>query len=105
MRKVATRCAGLFGVGTFAEHSYFALTESSEETDMATRCRLCTTNDQVQLIEQLAADLWGSRRHGTLDDRPWLKAGDYWQRVFRDFAATALDSLHGDPPYGHAAID
>ena len=71
---------------------------------MATRCLLCTSNDRETLIEQLAADLWESRRHGTLDDRPWLDAGDHWHRVFREFAATAVESLLGDPPYGHAAI-
>jgi len=34
-------------------------------------CRLCTANDEEALVESLAADLWESRRHGTLDDYPW----------------------------------
>ena len=63
---------------------------------MATRCRLCTSNDRERVIEQLAADLWESRRGGTLDDRPWLEAGDYWQAIFRHFAKTAADSLLGE---------
>lgn len=60
---------------------------------MATRCRLCTANDADAVIEQLAADLWESRRNGHLDDRPWVEAGDYWQRVFREFAGAAVTSL------------
>ncbi|WP_175488137.1 hypothetical protein [Sphingomonas sp. NFR04] len=48
------------------------------------------------MIESLAADLWESRRHGTLDDRPWDRAGDHWQRIFRDFALTALESLRAE---------
>lgn len=61
--------------------------------DQANRCRLCTANDREGLVEQLAHDLWESRRHGTLDDVPWATAGDHWHRVFREFAATAIDSL------------
>ncbi|HVJ03822.1 MAG TPA: hypothetical protein VM662_16715 [Sphingomonas sp.] len=45
------------------------------------------------MIEQLAADLWESRRHGTLDDRAWKDAGPYWQRAFRELAETAVASL------------
>lgn len=59
-------------------------------------CRLCTANDEESLIEGLAADLWESRRHGTLDDRPWSLAGDHWQRIFRDFATTAVESLRAE---------
>lgn len=57
------------------------------------RWRLCTANDQDGVIEQLAADLWESRRNGHLDDRPWVTAGEYWQRTFREFAEAAVDSL------------
>jgi hypothetical protein len=60
------------------------------------RCRLCTANDLDGLIEDLAAELWESRRHGTLDDHPWAEAGPMWQRIFRDFAHTAIDVL-GEP--------
>jgi hypothetical protein len=63
---------------------------------MAERCRLCTANDRDGVIEQLAADLWNSRRHGTLDDHPWEQAGDYWQRMFRELAVTAVGSLAHD---------
>lgn len=59
------------------------------------RCRLCSANDLDGVIEQLAADLWESRRYGTLDDRPWEEAGEHWQRVFREFAETAVKSLRG----------
>ena len=57
------------------------------------RCRLCTANDLEALTEELAAELWESRRHGTLDDWPWADAGPMWQRVFRDFAGTAVEVL------------
>lgn len=43
-----------------------------------------------------AADLWESRRHGTLDDWPWDQAGSYWQPVFRELAETAIESLERD---------
>lgn len=56
-------------------------------------CQLCTANDREGVIETLAAELWESRRHGTLDDRAWAEAGDHWQRVFRQFAETAVDVL------------
>ena len=57
------------------------------------RCRLCTANDQDALIEHVAEQLWESRRHGTLDDWPWGEAGGYWQRIMRELAATAVESL------------
>lgn len=57
------------------------------------RCRLCTANDIDGLIEQVAEDMWESRRHGTLDDLPWAECGDYWQRTFRELAETAVESL------------
>jgi len=60
------------------------------------RCRLCTANDPDGVIEQLAEDLWESRRYGTLDDWPWADAGDHWQRIFRELATTAVQSLRGE---------
>jgi hypothetical protein len=57
------------------------------------RCRLCAANDRDAVIEKLAADLWESRRHGTLDDRPWSEAGPHWQNIFRQLAQTAVESL------------
>jgi hypothetical protein len=61
----------------------------------AKRCRICTTNDRHALIEELAADLWETQRHGTLDDWPWSQASPYWQAIFRGFAETAIDLLEG----------
>ena len=58
------------------------------------RCRICTANDLDALIEELAAELWESRRHGTLDDRGWEDAGDMWQTTFRGFARTAIEVLN-----------
>ena len=60
---------------------------------MAGRCRVCTSNDEAALVEHVAAALWESRRHGTLDDRPWPEAFPYWQRVYRELAETAIESL------------
>ena len=57
------------------------------------RCRLCTANDPDGLVEHLAEQLWESRRHGTLDDWPWAEAGEYWQRIMREMAATAIQGL------------
>lgn len=57
------------------------------------RCRLCTANDVDGLIERLAEELWDSRRYGTLDDRPWAQAGEYWQRTFRELTETVVASL------------
>lgn len=58
------------------------------------RCRLCTTNDIQGLVEQLAEDLWESRRHGTPDDWTWSETSEHWQRIFRELAETAVHSLH-----------
>jgi hypothetical protein len=57
------------------------------------RCRLCTANDLDALVDELAGELWESRRSGTLDDWPWEEAGPMWQSTFRGFAATAIDVL------------
>jgi hypothetical protein len=53
-------------------------------------------NNRAALIETVSADLWESRRHGTLDDRPWKQAGSYWQRVYRELSETAIESLERD---------
>ena len=65
------------------------------------RCRLCTANDMDAVIERLACDLWESRRGGTFDDWPWAETSEFWKRTFRDFARTAVESLH--PGRGQAA--
>ncbi len=57
------------------------------------RCRLCTANDLDALREEMAEALWESRRHGTLDDWPWVEAGPMWQRIFREFGDTAVDAM------------
>lgn len=57
------------------------------------RCRLCSANDLDGLVEQLAEDLWESRRYGTLDDVPFAECGEYWQSIFREFARTAVAKL------------
>ncbi|MGR6327715.1 hypothetical protein ACU5AX_01480 [Sphingomonas sp. XXL09] len=57
------------------------------------RCRLCTANDHDALIEHVAETLWESRRRGTLDDWPWPEAGDYWHKVFRELATTAVGAM------------
>ena len=60
---------------------------------MTDRCRLCTVNDRDALIEHVAAELWESRRHGTLDDWPWAEAGSHWQRIYRELAVTAVEAM------------
>lgn len=50
-------------------------------------CRICSANDRDALVEQMAEKLWGSYKE---DDRPWDRAGPYWQTVFRQLAATAI---------------
>lgn len=57
------------------------------------RCRLCTANDLEGLKEEMAAALWESRRHGTLDDRPWAEAGPMWQAIYRDFGDDAVELM------------
>lgn len=59
------------------------------------RCRLCTTNDKEALAEQLAAEMWNSRRDHQMDP-PWEGAGDYWQSIFRHFAQTTIAMLERD---------
>lgn len=56
------------------------------------RCRLCTANDPDALIEHLAEQLWESRRHGTLDDVGWDRAGGYWQRIYRELATSFVEA-------------
>lgn len=68
---------------------------------MGNRCLVCTSNDREALIEQVAGDLWESRRPGTLDDYPWAKAGGYWRRIYLELGETAVDSLTGTLP-GHS---
>jgi len=57
------------------------------------RCRLCTSNDRDALLDSVAADLWESRRRGTLDDYPWTECPPYWRTIYLELAATAIESL------------
>lgn len=57
------------------------------------RCRICTANDLGALIDSLAEDLWESRRHGSMNDLPWERAGSHWQKIFRELAETAIETL------------
>ncbi|WP_294257248.1 hypothetical protein [uncultured Sphingomonas sp.] len=65
-------------------------------TGSSSRCRICTANDRVALIDDLARALWDSRRGGTLDDVPLDQAGPHWQRVFHEFATSAIEILDPD---------
>ena len=65
---------------------------------MSHRCRLCTANDREALRDHVAAVMWESRRHGTLDDRPWAEAGPYWQAKFRELADAAIAALSEPAP-------
>ncbi|MBV9527892.1 hypothetical protein [Sphingomonas sp.] len=60
------------------------------------RCRLCTSNDRDALIEELAIEMWESRRDREIDP-PWEGAGDYWQRAMREFAAATVKMLERRP--------
>jgi len=59
------------------------------------RCRLCTTNDKEGLVEELAAEMWDSRRDYHIDPA-WEDAGPYWQTVFREFAQATVAMLERD---------
>ncbi|MCW2406932.1 hypothetical protein M2336_003616 [Sphingobium sp. B1D7B] len=59
------------------------------------RCRLCTTNDRDALAEQLAEEMWNSRRDRAIDP-PWEEAGPYWHRAMRQFADATLKMLQRD---------
>jgi len=63
---------------------------------MSDRCRLCSANDREALAEQLAQEMWESRRDRELDP-PWEGAGPYWQYAMRQFAEATINMLH---PHG-----
>jgi uncharacterized iron-regulated membrane protein len=46
----------------------------------------------------MAVVMWESRRHGSLDDRPWDQAGPYWQAKFRELADSAIAALTEPAP-------
>lgn len=58
-------------------------------------CRVCTTNDQEQLAEELAEAMWTRNRDREIDPE-WAEAGPYWQMTMRQFAQATLQMLrHG----------
>lgn len=59
------------------------------------RCRLCTTNDREGLAQQLAAEMWESRRDSAIDP-PWELAGTHWHSVMLGFAHDTLAMLERD---------
>jgi hypothetical protein len=59
------------------------------------RCRLCTTNDRDGLAEQLAQEMWESRRDPAMDG-PWENAGPYWHLAMRQFAEATLRMIERD---------
>ncbi|WP_267383083.1 hypothetical protein [Sphingomonas sp. GC_Shp_6] len=65
---------------------------------MGSRCHLCTANDRDAVIDRVAGAMWESRRHGTLDDRPWPEAFPYWRQTYIELATAAVDALD----QGHA---
>ena len=62
------------------------------------RCRLCTTNDRATLVEELAGEMWASRRDSEIDP-PWADAAPYWQNAMRQFAEATVNMLEK----GHGA--
>ncbi len=69
---------------------------SRSRTDLVAHCRLCTTNDDDGLIEQLAAALWGQHRDREVLE-PWDDAGTNWRRAMREFAEGAVGLLRQHP--------
>jgi hypothetical protein len=57
------------------------------------RCRLCTTNDREALIEDLAREMWESRRDPELD-WSWEECRR-WQDIYREHARLTLYMLDG----------
>jgi hypothetical protein len=56
---------------------------------MASRCRLCTSNDEDAVIEHVAAYMGESRMERVEDRTPWAEAGATWQTAFREMAVAA----------------
>lgn len=60
------------------------------------RCRLCSTNNLDELIEQVAQEIWRTFPSDTC--LPWDDAGSYWQTVMRNHATVTVELLKA----GHA---
>lgn len=59
-------------------------------------CRICTTNDQEALVDELAREMWASCSDSDPGSewQPWEQAEPYWQRIFRQYAAAFLKVAH-----------
>jgi hypothetical protein len=57
------------------------------------RCRLCTANDLDSVIEDVAREVWESRRRAEFNDPPWEEASGYWQGLMREMATVAVATL------------
>jgi hypothetical protein len=66
---------------------------------MADRCRLCTTNDEDGLVDELAEALWEACRQIELDP-PWAGAPPYWQHLMRVQARTSVNLMQSKLRHG-----
>ncbi|MBW6522384.1 hypothetical protein KZ810_02635 [Sphingomonas sp. RHCKR47] len=57
-------------------------------------CLLCSVDDRTSLIDQLARDMFESRRDGTHDYR-WDECSGY-RVIYREFAGVVADSIDAD---------
>lgn len=59
------------------------------------RCRICTANDEAELIEQMAEAMWSTQESTDThtDYSPWAEAGPFWQGLMRGYAAASLRVL------------
>lgn len=59
------------------------------------RCRICTSNDRDQLVEDMARAMWDTQESSSMDAEwePWDKAPPYWQNIMRQFADVSLKVL------------
>ena len=73
---------------------------------MASRCRLCTSNDRDALILSVAQDLWISVAPREPMMLSWDNA-DYWRPIYLSLATRAVESLEREHTVariqGHAA--
>ena len=64
-----------------------------QEFDMASRCRLYTSNDEDAVIEHVSAYMWERRMERVEDRTPWAEADATWQTAFREMAVAAQQAL------------
>lgn len=60
------------------------------------RCRICSSNDREQLVDDMAKAIWLTQESANPDNewRPWENAGPYWQNIMRQFAEASLRMFH-----------